>query len=343
MRGYACAAVAALLWGGLAGADGLQIGGFWYDPAEVVGFEGGRVLYELAGATRDVAIGELQAVRVVGVEAVERGDALWAEGDAAGAAAAYAEAAGRVRRPWAQAYVNWRLTAAADAAGQARAATEAWLALVRADAEPLFYAAAPVNSLAAADAATKQWAGQQLDRLRRPPAAAAEGIEAMRAALAADAAAAATARVAAVEAAADTGESAVVLPSFVAAGDPVGDLLAAGDFAAAAERARAELATEGGLAKHLYLLGVAQLALAEQGGGEDVYLDAGLSFMRSAIYFPRGRYTGFALAEAGRVHAAIGRTEKAAELYRRAALLIDDQVEPAYAQRLAELREANGE
>ncbi|MEM1208154.1 MAG: hypothetical protein AAGI54_02710 [Planctomycetota bacterium] len=342
-RGRAAAAVAVAVGGWLgaggAAADAVQIDGFWFDNAQVVGFEDGRVLYELAGASRDAELGKLGGVKIVGIEAVEQGEAALAEGNGQDAAALFERAGRDARRPWLQTYLGWRSMQAHEAAGDARAAAAAWLALARDGADPFFLAEPPVEAVGSADDQTKRWLVGELDRLRQPPAGVAEAVAALREAAASDASAAATP--APTDAAAPP-TATLVLPSAIDADDPVALLIAAGDYDAAAEAARAQLATSGGLAKHLYLLGRAQLGRAEATGDESAYLDAGLSFMKAAIYFPRGRYTGFALAEAGRVHDAIGRPDKADELYRRAALLIDDQAEPDYAQRLTQFQEALG-
>lgn len=337
---WAAAAVAACAVSvGGAWADGVKIGGFWYDNAEIVGFEDGLILYQLAGASRETELGKLEGLRVLDNDAVQQGEAALAEGEAAEAVELLTQAVRDARQPWAKTYAGWRLMQAQAAAGDARAATTAWLALAEADVDPYFLADPPVDAVRSADDNTKRSVLTQLDRVRRPPAGATEGIAALRTAAESAADSASTP---AAKTADQSSASSVVLPSAIPTDDPVARLLAAGDYAAAAAAAQAELASSGGLAKNLYLLGRAQLARAEATGDEAAFLDAGLSFMKAAIYFPRGRYTGFALAEAGRVHDAIGRPDKAADLYRRAALLIDDQAEPDYAQRLTQLQEAPG-
>lgn len=325
-----------------AGADAIKIGGFWYDNARIVGFEDGRVLYEVAGASREAALSQLEGVRIVGIDAVERGEQALAEGEGEEAVRLFERAQRDAREPWADTYLAWRSMQAHEAAGDARAAATAWLNLARAQADPFFLADPPVEAVQAADDRTKRWLTGELDRLRRPSPDLAEALDALRSAARLDAPAAEAAAPARSGVADAAQEADVVLPTAIDPDEPVVELIAAGDFDAAARTARDRLGSSGELAKNLYLLGRAQLARAEATGDEGAYLDAGLSFMKAAIYFPRGRYTGFALAEAGRVHAAIGRPDKAAELYRRATLLIDDQAEPDYAQRLTQLQEALG-
>jgi len=79
------------------------------------------------------------------------------------------------------------------------------------------------------------------------------------------------------------------------------------------------------------------LHLAEADNDQKLYKDAGLSFMRIAIYFPRSSYKGPALLEAGVVHKKIGRDDLATKLWQKAQIEIDDQTDPTMAKRLEQV------
>ena len=129
--------------------------------------------------------------------------------------------------------------------------------------------------------------------------------------------------------------SAVVMTGSIDANDPVTRLLHAGQFEKAlAETDQLIAGKELRLAMRLYQRGLAQLYLAERSDNRRLFLDAGLSFMRLAIYFRKSSYMGPALVEAGVVHERIGRHELAMKLWRKAQVEIDPETDPAVAQRL---------
>lgn len=116
-------------------------------------------------------------------------------------------------------------------------------------------------------------------------------------------------------------------------------LLEAGDFAQALGILQDHPPTPGALPQWHFLRGLATLALAERTAQQEIYLDAGLDFMRVAVYFPNSPLLGPALVEVGYVHQKIGRSDIAQRLYQRAQALIDPAQEPGYHHRLGRLME----
>jgi hypothetical protein len=135
------------------------------------------------------------------------------------------------------------------------------------------------------------------------------------------------------------GESAVRLPAQLLVSDnPVMPKLQAGLFADASKDLQAQLEVEQTrLADRLFLLGVAELGVADRSGRESDYLDAALSFMKVAIYYPSSNLAAPALLEAGYAHRKAGLDERAEKLIDEGRGQLDEEAEPAYARWLSEL------
>ncbi|MCX5659348.1 MAG: hypothetical protein NTW19_06445 [Planctomycetota bacterium] len=137
-----------------------------------------------------------------------------------------------------------------------------------------------------------------------------------------------------------SGPGAVVLPKElreVDPPDPIAAMLVAGQFQAAADAARAELATNklDSIALRLYELGVAQMGLARAAGNDrKLLLDAGLSFMRVIVYRGPSSYAGPSMIEAGLVHDMIGRPDIALRYYTKARLHVGEDEDPLLRARL---------
>jgi hypothetical protein len=87
----------------------------------------------------------------------------------------------------------------------------------------------------------------------------------------------------------------------------------------------------------LYQLGMAQLQLAEKSGQRNQYLDAGLSFSRSVIYFTTSSICGPCLVELGYIHQKIDRQDLALKLWDKARLQVDETRDPKVFERLEKL------
>jgi len=133
-------------------------------------------------------------------------------------------------------------------------------------------------------------------------------------------------------------KSEIPLPVFMMQGttDPATKALMAGKFQEALDFVNQKLDEneQGKLYQRLYQRGVAQLYLAEQSNDKKMLKDAGLSFMRVVVYNSRGKYAGPSYIEAGRVHALLGRSDLARQLYDQATNYIVADEEPTLAKRL---------
>jgi len=139
----------------------------------------------------------------------------------------------------------------------------------------------------------------------------------------------------------------IVLPKVVSevSDGPIVEHLKAGEFEqarAAADKALAEL---GNTPRELYLRGIAELAMAKQGGeggqvDQKMLKEAGLSFMTVVIYYEHagGPYIGPSMAGAAYVHQQIGRNDKASELFDDALPYLDQQADPVYYQHVQQQR-----
>ncbi|CAN0458024.1 unnamed protein product [Ectocarpus fasciculatus] len=140
--------------------------------------------------------------------------------------------------------------------------------------------------------------------------------------------------------AAPPADSLVTLPaSLVKSDDTAVQMIRDGRFGDAITLIDSQLRNQPGrLQQRTFLKALAMLQIAEANRDRNAYLDAGLEFMRLvAMSRDGGAYLGPALLEAGVVHRAIGAEEVADSLFEEASLLIDEQDEPDYYRRYAQL------
>ena len=316
-------------------ADSVKLGGFWIDDVTVREIVYGKIVYATAtGSERVQPLAKLQGLKLTAFPDSVPGQAALDAKDYEQVLARFAEIARQARRPWVR---HWALSheiAALDQLGRPTEAVEAYLQLVREQADPHFLATPPLDSLRQATDQKKKDLAENLKRVRKKLAkgSAREPFAKMIAMLEPgqpdDAVTDQDA----------PGPEVPALPvaAALAESDPITKLLQARQFdQALAETARRLRGKEPHLSMRLYQQGLAQLYLAQQSDDRRLYLDAGLSFMRVAICFRKSIYTGPALLEAGVVHEKIGRHELALKLWRKAQLEIDPEADPVLAQRLA--------
>jgi tetratricopeptide (TPR) repeat protein len=87
-----------------------------------------------------------------------------------------------------------------------------------------------------------------------------------------------------------------------------------------------------------YLRGLALYAIAEKTEDRDMLLDAGVSFMKCAIYFPRDMYAGPAYLETARVYVKLGKLKEAKKLLNKATPMIME--EPGLEEKVEKLTAA---
>ncbi len=322
-------------------ADSIKIGGFWIDTVQIQDVAEGRMIYLSAvGLEVTKPLDQIEGVKVDGLPELADAEASFESGQYEAALEAYGRVRGHER--WLRQWVWQRRVTAADRAGQPVAAVEAYLRLVQDDAEAFYLSRPPHRSVVTADAQQKNKIVAQIDRMTKRLADDHRAIKPLSKLLDWAGAAGGDAEAAAASPIPTRGgpdqSTAIPLPSAMPRDGHVPKLLRAGKYPQALDRATAALGRSGQLSMKLYQCGIAQLSLAEQTGDMTRYKDAGISFMRVVIYFPRSAtYVGPALMEAGYVHQKIGRPDKARQLYERAERAIDPETEPRLAERLGRL------
>ncbi len=333
------ASAACLAIAGIADADTIRIEGFDIPNVRVENISNGVLLYSTAsGAEVRQPIDRIQSMKLDDHPQLERALALEAENKHKEALEQLREI--RTNVAWIKHWVAAQVVRTATAAGESEAAVVAYLDLVQTKADPFYIENVPVKALAAADDRTKARLVNRIQAAIDAQPARSVATPLLRQLL----------DVAKVdnqtlqEMATDK-PPAVELPANMRLTDPVTKLLREGKFDEALAAVNEALKIPGGTDMKLYQRGIAQLNLAqavEADQGLDAalkgYKDAGLSFMRAVIYFPRSPYVGPALIEAGYVHAKIGREDIAAKLYDEALPLIDEETNPGLAQRLDQFR-----
>ncbi|MEM6392029.1 MAG: hypothetical protein AAF797_04590 [Planctomycetota bacterium] len=265
----------------------------------------------------------------------------------------------KAREPWARHLILAQLVRAHDAANQPVAAVNRYAQLLNMNPDPWFYNQAPANSVANAPANRHANLLTRLNNLKqRAPRAAHAAIDPLIASVSpqperdrpllgvtgedqndntpnpttpAPSGAPATPGVP---------DSAVVLPAGLPEELKAVQALRSGDFDTALDLTQRMVNSPRDLARNLYLLGRAQLAKADASGNPDDYKAAGLTFMRVVAHYNRLRngIVGASMAEVGYIHLKLGKPDIAQTLFQAATPLLAEDEEPAYFNRLAELR-----
>lgn len=366
--------VAVVAFASSVSADALRIGQYWKKGITFEYVEGGRLIYlDSGGDEREVDLAKITALKTSAYPALgEAHDAIDKGADGL-ALKAIAAIHARVRQPWLRQWIAWHRMQCHVRRGEAKSAAIAYLDLVRLGADDFYVAQPPVGVLGSIDGVAKREIHDRASAaMARAEGTARTGIDAMLAALGSLEASKAGAARRMPAASPDGGavsatptsklaeavpptrlgdaESAVELPAFIRADDPVTHLLQEGSFREAVEEVDRRLNRDNATLVNMrwYQRGVARRALADMRGGEAasseetrrLYLLAGLDFMRVVVHFPTGRYRPPSLVEAGAVHAGIGRPAQARRLYEEAARpphAVDAKAMPRYFRRLHQL------
>lgn len=349
-------AIAAALWSAAgAHADAVKLSGMWVRDVVVRAIEEGQVVYVVAGGA-EVArpFDELEGVRLDQYPELGKAmDALEA-GYAKDAVAPLEKLRAEAEEQWVVGYAGALLVRIHDQMRQPVAAVNVYLEMVQRKQDPMFLARPPIDSIRRASADQKHRVSRAIeDTLKRTQGEARQRLTPLIDAAMPDptpVVGSATPPVALEDerdrppvalvetdaSPAPLREPAVVLPEGMVANE-LTKLLQRARFREALDQVEPTLHEPGRLDQKLYLTGMAQLGLADQRDDQALYRDAGLNFMRVAIYFPQSSYTGPSLVEAGYVHEQIGSPRVARKLYDKARVLIDPKVDPAYYRRLADL------
>jgi len=321
----------------IARADAFIMDGLEYPNVRIDDIAEGHLIYTTAAGLRaQQPLERIEAIKLEAHPQLAVALQLRAEGRHALALVQLRQI--RTPVPWTRFWVDSRIMHAAAAAKEPEAAVIAYLELAQLNAPAFYLEQFPLDALAHADGLTRQ---RMLNRVQalidtqpsRSPLR--PHLERLRDGITAQPA----------PPAAPPAPSRITLPAHMRPTDAVTRLLQEGRFQEALEAVDESLKTPVGTDMKLYQRGLAQLHLAQQLEAQNQpaealrrYKDAGLSFMRTVIYFPQSPYHGPALMEAGYVHVKIGRPDIAAELYEEARPRIDPENNPTLARRLEQLR-----
>lgn len=319
-------------------ADAVKIGEFWLKPVTVEGVMDGQLAYTTKfNVEIRKPLAEINALRLAKYPQLEEAAELAATGE-------YLQVLkklGTIRRPqsWLRDWISAQVVQIAGDGGDATRAVNAFLELLQNDADAYYLSRPPVDAVLGADEATRKSLLEKItkvaDGLKKDHPAAPALSKLLKAA-------GSSSPRPVMKKPTITGNLKVVVSSQLPAKEQAGQLLQAGQARKALELVNKQLNAPDAenLATKLYVRGLAELELAERARpteAKTLYRDAGLSFMRVVIHFPRSRFEGASKLEAGYVHSKIGRPDTAARLYEQAAASIRKD-QPELRERLTELQ-----
>lgn len=351
-------------------ADSVKLGGFWIQDVTVDSITGGQLLYYSSiGSEFSRPVAELRGLKLSAYPDMATAQDAMDAGDHAAAVQKLLGVLDNAREPWLRQWVLFQLVKAYDGAGDPARAVDYYLRLALRQVPAAYLESPPIDSVQNAEKRARQAVYDQLVAAEGlvSPGAGVEGVAALRNAvgdLEPEVEPGTSTSSGGVPEAApdpvielvvepepaavdpiDTGggrgsSGRVVLSKWLTASDQATRFLINGQYSETLSEVDKLLArgATGKLAMRLYQRGVAQMALAKAADNQELYLDAGLSFMGVVTNFPTSSYAGPSMIEAGAVHMAIGRPDIARDLLDRASGLIDEEEEPGYATRLEELR-----
>ena len=326
-------------------ADQISLDGIAVPGIEILAIRDGELIYLIGGAERSSPLTQVSDLRIDAHPTYTQAVNFLKAGQARDAAGMLRNVLRNANRDeaWLKQFASWRLVQALDAQGVGEETAAAFAALVGIEPDPFFLTDPPTRSLASLEGEPAARAREHLERAKRRAGddalaaidqllAVLDGQSPVAADPADDPGAGTIARPAV--------ESAVALPATLGASDdPAVILLRSGRFADAITLLDSQMRSDPGrLQQRTFLKALGMLKLAEATDDRNALLDAGLQFMRVVAMARDGSaYLGPALLEAGVVHRAIGADDLADALFEEASLLIDEQDEPDYFRRYAQL------
>lgn len=349
---------AALLIASLSGslqADAVKLGSFWIENVSVEHIADLKIYYyNNIGVEFAESVDELHGLKLDQNPHLAAYEQAMSDGDCRLAADALLSADRLSHDPWLHQWILRCLIRVYDKLNQPTQAVETFLELLASDAPPAYLDPGPLESLKKADDPTRADLRSRLRaaELSSRSDSAKKAIQSLLAQLSPSSAVldlenppppspSGTGLDSPDGISASTASGGVIMPRALTAdpNDPVTKLLVAGRFAPALAAAdRALTSEQAHVDVRLFQRGLAQsLLAAQQGGDRDLYLDAGLSFMRVVTYFPNSDLVGPSLVEAGLVHAQIGRLDIARQLAEKAQSRLDPDTNANYAAKLEQL------
>lgn len=348
-------------------ADSLKLGGLWIDVASVDGIENGKLTYTgKSGSETQRDIKDVQGIKLEAYPELAAAVAALEANKPADAMAPLAKVEANATHLWVKHWAAFQFVQAAERANKPIEAVDAFIRLVRDNADTVYVARPPLKVVFAAAPEQRKEIALRVNGAM--PTATGIGADSLK--KVADQAAGAAANTtggstpaastpgatpgastpaapgkSTEPAAANNAGSAMSAPTSDPASasgdnaeDPIAVMLQQGKYEQALAAANEILAKPNNeMARRLYQRGVAQLALAEQKNDQALLKDAGLSFMRVCIYFPKSPWVGQSLLEAGVVHMKINRPDIARKLFKNASGHITEDEDPKAFARLEAL------
>lgn len=334
-------------------ADSLQREGTpVIDGVTLIGVADGKLKYRAAAGDREVELNSVISLSIDSVPEFKVGLDAFKAGELRKAQRSLENVWSNARADWVRHFAGFYLLQVLDQRGEAVDAASIYAKLAADTADPYFLSKAPVASLEEADENQKKRIGDQIMAVVRESKG--EQRKLLRAyhrqVVGDDAPLPDIDDAAGHQEAQNKGlraESKVLLPEAVwkmleknerFEGEWAAiELLAKGDAAEAIKSIEPSLNAPGDLPEKLFLKGVAQLMLADAKEDQDLYRDAGLTFMRIVVHFDRnGTHPLVAPArlEVAYIHQKIGREDIYNRLLENVFLVIDDEkVYPEYRKR----------
>lgn len=329
--------LAALLLGlsaGQARADEIVRGEFTISNVTVRGIEDGKLVYRAGAGDNSVALEEIVLLNLENEPRLAEAMAAFNEDRMRSAETALASVFNESQVPWVKQFTGFYLARAYDARNKPVEAAQVYVYLASSEADPYLLSQPPLASLAQANDAQKTRVSDEITAIiNDTEGPAREQLTRYLRLVVGDA------QMPQIEPgqgdlqAAARAESKVILPDRIwklvetaparnAADADKWDavkLLSEGKYQEAVDAITPWLAGNLNVPEMLYVLGRAQLGLADAGDDKDLYLDAGLTFMRLVVHYGPANGQSHALVVPGRlevayIHQKIGREDLFEEL-----------------------------
>ncbi|MEM9415235.1 MAG: hypothetical protein AAGA29_07150 [Planctomycetota bacterium] len=284
-----------------ASADEILRSGQW-QSVTIVGVEGGELVYRNnAGGQRTIPLGQVEGLKLDDESDFFIAYEAFAGEDYRKAQRMFGEIVEQTRVDWIRHYAQYYLVQSLDQRGESVEAGTVYAAIARGGADPFFLSAPPMASLEeVSDDERSRIREEVVDVLGDTEGVTRERLQAYLLAVVGedampDITPLETTPGAGTAASQDRTQSAVILP--VVLWEILEDeeldtekwagllLLKEGKYEEAIEAITPWLENRGQMPQKLFVLGRAQLALADASGDRDDYLDAGLTFARIIVHF----------------------------------------------------------
>ncbi|MEX2216583.1 MAG: hypothetical protein WD768_20890 [Phycisphaeraceae bacterium] len=344
----AAALFAVTLLAGVAAADEVKIGNFWYKDFAVVAYDNGSLSYQIGGNDNKKPLTDFQGFKLSAYPQLETAEKAVDADNTKEALANFKSARGRVKEAWLRVWLDARLFPLMEKEGEALGAVNTYVALIEAKAPQKFLQSPPLRAASTLPNEDKIKLQEKFKALRKTATDRSPLADSLDEMIDVTVPGAAPVNPDGTNPPVGTGDklvSVVPMPDFLLS-DPKADqitrLLARGKFAESLARVDEEMKTSAGGGRTsmlLYHRGMSEFNLGaelEKEGkateAEVKYKDAGLSFMRVAIYFRNSPYVIPSLMEAGAVHLKIKRADLAGPLLKQVEGNIDPDDKPMKAR-----------